>query len=294
MEKRYEESELIINSDGSVFHLHLKPEQLADKVILVGDPGRVDMVGDFFSKINHRVSNREFYTLTGLCRGEEISVISTGIGTDNIDIVINELDALVNIDLKSRTDKVQKSSLTIFRIGTSGAIQEDIRLGTFLASKYAVGFDGLLNFYEGRDRVCEASFEKAFVEQTGWNYRLPAPYFCKGSARILEAFGNKLSKGITISANGFYGPQGRSLRAGLAFPELNRKLADFRYRDERITNFEMEGSAIYGLSEILGHQALTVCLVIANRERKEFLEDYKPHMRNLVDLCLEEIVKLSD
>ena len=260
----------------------------------MGDPGRVDMIGDFFSKINHRARNREFNTLTGICRGEEISVISTGIGTDNIDIVINELDALVNIDLKSRTDKEQKQSLTIFRIGTSGAIQEDIRPGTFLASKYAVGFDGLLNFYEGRDRVCEASFEKAFIEQTGWNERLPAPYFCKGSSKILEAFGNKLSKGITISANGFYGPQGRSLRAGLAFPELNRKLADFRFKDERITNFEMEGSAIYGLSEILGHQALTVCLVIANRESKEFLEDYKPHMRNLVDLCLDEIIKLSD
>ncbi len=287
--RRYEESELILNGDGSIFHLHLLPEHIADHVILVGDPDRVDMISSFFSEIRCKIRNREFYTITGTFKGKEITVISTGIGTDNIDIVINELDALVNIDLKNRTDFESKRHLTIFRIGTSGAIHPDIKPGTFIASRYALGFDGLLNFYQDRDKVCNPDFEKAFIDHTNWSSRFPAPYICECSPILIEEFREFTIQGTTISANGFYGPQGRDLRARLAFPDLNSKLMGFKYKGNRITNFEMEGSAIYGLSAILGHRALTICLIIANRENKEFLQDYKSAMRTLVDKCLNTI-----
>ncbi len=291
--RRYEESELILNGDGSIFHLHLLPEHIADHVILVGDPDRVDMIAEFFSGIRCKIRNREFYTVTGTFNGKEITVISTGIGTDNIDIVINELDALVNIDLKTRTDFVAKRQLTIFRIGTSGAIQPDIPPGSIIASQYALGFDGLLNFYQERDNVSNPDIEESFIEQTSWSSRFPSPYICMCSPELIERFREFTIQGITISANGFYGPQGRDLRARLAFPELNKKLMEFRYNDIRITNFEMEGSAIYGLSAILGHRALTICLVIANRENKKFLQDYKKSMKILVERCLNTISKIS-
>lgn len=294
MNRQYEESELILNPDGSIFHLHLLPEHIAKTVILVGDPGRVDMIIARFSKIYHKIRNREFYTVTGEFRGKLITVLATGIGTDNIDIVLNELDALVNIDLKNRRDLEEKRSLTIFRIGTSGAIQEDIPPGTYMASEYALGFDGLLNFYRERNNIADLELEKAFVAHTGWDPILPSPYFCKCSGRLLESFEGITQKGITISANGFYGPQGRELRAGLAFPDLNRQMASFRHKSLNITNFEMEGSAIYGLSRILGHKALTICLIIANRERKQFLKDYKPAMSELVDKCLEAILMIDE
>ena len=292
MKRRYEESELILNQDGSIFHLHLLPEHVSDNVILVGDPDRVDMIAGFFSKITCRIRNREFYTITGIFRDKSITVISTGIGTDNIDIVINELDALVNIDLKTRTDFDTRRHLTFFRIGTSGAIQPDIAPGTFLASKYALGFDGLLNFYRDRDLASEPEIEKAFIEQTAWDSRLATPYISECSPTLIKEFEQFTSQGITVSANGFYGPQGRDLRARLAFPDLNQKLTQFDYNSMRITNFEMEGSAIYALSKILGHRALTVCLIIANRERKLFLDDYKPAMKKLVDLCLNTIINI--
>ncbi len=292
MNRRYEETELILNPDGSIFHLHLLPEHVADHIILVGDPDRVDMIAGFFSKIACRIRNREFYTISGLFHDRMITVISTGIGTDNIDIVINELDALVNIDLKTRIDLENKRQLKIFRIGTSGAIQKDIAPGSFLASRYALGFDGLLNFYRDRDLVSNHELEEAFTNQTDWDSRLPAPYICECSPHLLEGFKNFTRQGITISANGFYGPQGRDLRARLAFPELNRRLTNFDYNSLKITNFEMEGSAIYGLSRILGHQALTICLIIANRESKEFLQNYKPAMKKLVELCLNALLNL--
>ncbi len=294
MERHYEETELILNPDGSIFHLHILPEHIADHIILVGDPDRVDMIGSFFSKILYKVRNREFFTLTGFFKEKMITVISTGIGTDNIDIVINELDALVNIDLKTRKDFAKKKQLMIFRIGTSGAIQADIPPGTFMASKFALGFDGLLNFYRDRDLVSNLEMEEAFTNQTNWDSRFPAPYICECSPLLLKGFENFTKQGITISANGFYGPQGRDLRARLAFPELNRKLTNFDYNSLKITNFEMEGSAIYGLSRILGHQALTICLIIANRESKEFLQDYKPVMKKLIELCLNAIINTQE
>ena len=292
--RRYEETELILNEDGSIFHLHLLPEHVANFVILVGDPGRVDMIASFFSDIRCKIRNREFYTVTGSYKNKEITVVATGIGTDNIDIVINELDALVNIDLKKRIDYENKRKLTFLRIGTSGAIQPDIKPGTFMASEYALGFDGLLNFYKDRRNVCIQEIEDAFVEQTAWSSDFPAPYVCKADPVLLSEFDNITSKGITISANGFYGPQGRDLRARLAIPDLNERLKAFSYSGHKITNFEMEGSAICGLSAILGHRALTVCLIIANRETKQFLNDYNPAMKILVENSLNIISSISD
>lgn len=290
MDRPYEESELIINPDGSIFHLHLLPEHIYDTVVLVGDPERVDMIGRFFSKISYKIRNREFYSIGGSYKGRMLTVISTGIGTDNIDIVINELDALVNIDFQTRRNLYEKKLLRIFRIGTSGAIQADIAPGTILASRFALGFDGLLNFYRDRDLVSNIDIENEFVRQTSWDSRLPAPYICECSRNLLEGFEIRMDHGITISANGFYGPQGRDLRARLAFTELNDKLIAFRYDSLRITNFEMEASAIYGLSKILGHRALTVCLIIANRERKEFIQNYKSKMEMLIELSLNNII----
>lgn len=292
--RQYKESELIINPDGSIFHLRLLPEHIADNVILVGDPERVDMIAGFLDAISIKVRNREFYSIKGKFRGLPVTVISTGIGTDNIDIVLNEIDALVNIDLDQRRDKPEKRQLKIFRIGTSGAIQSDIEPGSFMTSAMALGFDGLLNFYHDRDLVTDSKIEEAFVKHTGWSDRLPAPYVCKASGSLLAEFEKFTGTGITISANGFYGPQGRDLRARLAFPGLNDSLSSFRYENMRITNFEMEGSAIYGLSGILGHDALTVCLIIANRETKKFLRDYKPAMKELVENCLNTIVTISN
>jgi uridine phosphorylase len=288
--KHFPPSELIINSDGSIFHLHLQPNQLADKVILVGDPDRVALVAANFDSIEVEVANREFKTVTGLYKGKRISVISTGIGTDNIDIVMNELDALCNIDLVNRTEKEEKKQLTIVRIGTSGGMQPDIPLGSFLISEKSIGFDGMLNFYAGRDSVSDLDFESAMKQHLNWNPQLAAPYVVSADDELVERIGqNEMLKGITISANGFYGPQGRVLRLDLADMQLNDKIESFRYGDEKITNYEMESSAIAGLSKLMGHKAMTVCCIIANRRVEAANTNYKPYIEQLTQMVLERI-----
>ncbi|MHC1780832.1 MAG: nucleoside phosphorylase [Bacteroidales bacterium] len=282
-------SELIINSDGSVFHLHIKPDELAQNVILVGDPGRVEMVSSFFDSKEFIRSSREFVTVTGTYKGKRITVLSTGIGTDNIDIVMNELDALANIDFNTRTPKSEHKRLRILRIGTSGSIQPDFPLGSFVLSHISVGCDGLLNWYAGRERVTIKDMEEAFIAHTGWLPQLPPPYFASASPLLIDALSDITVKGVTISASGFYAPQGRVLRLPLAMPDMVHKLETFRFNGERITNFEMEGSAIAGLATLLGHDAATVCCIIANRYLQESTPDYKPLIRKLVELSLERI-----
>jgi uridine phosphorylase len=282
-------SELIINSDGSIFHLHIKPEHLADTVILVGDPGRVEMVASYFDEKECNIASREFRTITGTYKGKRMTVISTGIGTDNIDIVVSELDALANIDFETRTEKEQKRSLTLLRLGTSGAIQPDIPLGSFVFARSSVGFDGLLNYYAGRDGVCDLAIEKAFVEHTGWNPQLPAPYFIDADKALFEHFKDSVVEGITVAAPGFYGPQGRWLRIAPADKELNSKIESFSYNNRRITNFEMEGSALAGLGALMGHRAGTLCTIIAQRAVKDMNTDYKPFVRQMIEMALDKL-----
>lgn len=290
--KQLEASELIINNDGSIFHLHLKPEHVAETIILVGDQDRVDVISNFFDKIELKIQNREFVTHTGHYKGKRISVVSTGIGTDNIDIVVNELDAVVNIDLNTRTIKENKTKLNLIRIGTSGALQKNIPIDTFLVSEKSIGFDGLLNFYANRDQISDLEFEKAFVSYMSWNKQLASPYVVEASEKLLNSIGKDLMKGVTIAAPGFYGPQGRILRINLSDPDLNNKIENFEYKGQKITNFEMESSAIYGLSKHLGHNALTICNIIANRVTKEYSADYKKSIKKLVLLILDRIVEL--
>jgi len=288
--KHFPPSELIINSDGSIFHMHLKPEQLADNIILVGDPGRVALVAAYFDSQECSVSNREFNTITGIYKGKRISVISTGIGTDNIDIVVNELDALANIDLETRTEKPNFRQLTFVRIGTSGGMQKDIPLGSFLISEKSIGFDGMLNFYAGRDSVSDLMFEEAMKKHLEWNPQLAAPYVVEADLELVKRIGkDDMLRGVTISANGFYGPQGRVLRLDLADMQLNDKIESFRYENYKITNYEMEGSAIAGLSKLMGHKAMTVCCIIANRRIEAANTDYKPYIEKLVTTVLDRI-----
>ena len=289
---RIAESELIINDDGSVFHLHLRPEELADNVILVGDPGRVDMIGEYLTDKEFRHSSREFVSITGKYNGKRITVLSTGIGFDNIDIVMNELDALANIDFATREPKAEKKSLNILRIGTSGAIQPDIPLGSFVFSHISVGCDGLLNWYADRDKIAMPGIEDAFMAHAGWNKYLPHPYFVKASDKIINKFADCTIEGMTISASGFYGPQGRVLRLPLAIPDMVEKFESFNYEGKRITNFEMEGSAIAGIAGHLGHHAGTVCCIIANRHIGSSNPDYKPQVRKLVELSLQKMSEL--
>lgn len=292
MKRRFAESELIINSDGSVFHLHLKPEQLADKVILVGDPGRVETVAKYFDNIECEVSNREFRTITGMYHGKRISVQSTGIGCDNIDIVVNELDALANIDFTTREEKDKHRQLSIVRIGTCGGLQTFTPVGTFICSEISIGFDGLLNFYNGRDEVCDLPMEEAFKKHMNWNQRLGAPYFIHNDEELLDRIFHPekgMVKGVTIACGGFYGPQGRELRIPLADPSQNEKIEGFEYQGKKITNFEMESSAVAGLSKLLGHKALTVCMVIANRKIKEANTGYKNQIEYLIKIVLDNI-----
>ncbi|MDE5706602.1 MAG: nucleoside phosphorylase [Alistipes sp.] len=258
-------SELIINDDGSIFHLHLKPEQLADIVILVGDPGRVAMVASFFDEQECAVSNREFNTVTGTYKGKRMTVLSTGIGIGNIDISVTELDALANVDFATRREKERKRQLTLLRLGTSGAIQPDIRVGDFVFSRTSVGFDGLLNYYKGRNEVCDLAIERAFMEHTGWSELLPKPYFIDADRSLLELFRDIAVEGITVAAPGFYAPQGRWVRLEPADNRLNEKIESFEYEGRRITNFEMEGSALAGLAALMGHRAATMCTIIAQR-----------------------------
>ena len=290
MEKYFAPSELIINPDGSSFHLNLKPEHLADKVILVGDPGRVPVVAAHFDEIENDVASREFRTITGTYKGKRISVQSTGIGCDNIDIVLNELDALANIDFEKRTEKPEHRELTIVRIGTCGGLQPNTPVGTFIASVKSIGFDGLLNYYAGRDEVCDLELEEAFKKHMDWNPQKGAPYVIDANAELIDRVaGEDMVRGITIACGGFYGPQGRELRIPLADPHQNEKVEAFEHKGLRITNFEMESSAVAGLSRLLGHKAMTCCMVIANRLAKEANTGYKNSIDDLITLVLERI-----
>lgn len=285
-------SELILNPDGSIFHLHLKPENISDQIILVGDPARVDTIATNFTKIEFSTQNREFKTVTGWYNNKKLTLISTGIGTDNIDIVVNELDALANIDLVKREIKTKHRKLNIVRIGTSGGLQIDLPVNSFVLSQKSIGFDGLLNFYAGRNKVTDLEFEQAFKDYTNWDASLPAPYVTDASEELSSKFdAEDFKRGVTISAPGFYGPQGRELRIPLAFPHLNERIETFKHKDLRITNFEMECSAIYGLSKLLGHEALTVCLIIANRVSLTANENYRDEMKRLIKLVLDTLTK---
>lgn len=288
--KNFAESELIINPDGSIFHLHVKPEQLADKIILVGDPGRVALVASHFETKECEVENREFKTITGTYKGKRITVQSTGIGCDNIDIVVNEMDALANIDFKTRHEKETFKQLTFVRIGTCGGLQPYTPVGTFVASVKSIGFDGLLNFYAGRNDVCDLELEEAFKKHMNWSPLLSAPYVIDGDKELVDRIaGEDMVKGITIACGGFFAPQGRELRIPLADPHQNEKVESFVYGDLRITNFEMESSALAGLSALMGHKAMTCCMVIANRVAKEANANYKNSIDNLIIEVLDRI-----
>ena len=290
MKQYFAPSELIINPDGSIFHLHLQPEQVAGKVILMGDPARVDQFAAHFEKKECDVQSREFHTITGTYKGKRLTALSTGIGCDNVDIVLNELDALVNIDFQTREEKEKLTSLEIVRVGTCGGLQENTPIGTFIASKKSIGFDGLLNFYQGRNEVCDLELEKDFTKYMNWNPQLCAPYVIDADADLLKRIaGNDMVEGITISCGGFFGPQGRQLRIPLADPEQNYKVENYKYRGLRITNYEMESSAVAGLSKLLGHKAMTCCMVIANRRNKEAKATYKNSIDTLIEKVLERI-----
>lgn len=286
---RIGDSELIINSDGTIFHLHLRPEDLADNVILVGDPGRVDLVKSFFTSIENESSSREFRSATGIYNGTRFTVLSTGIGCDNLDIVMTELDALANIDFQTREVKSEHRRLTILRIGSSGAIQPDIPLGGYLFSEISVGFDGLINWYAGRENIALEDFEESFLKQVTWNRYLPIPYFVKASERLTELFKGSVIPGMTIAAGGFYGPQCRVVRLPLVNPDLMEELEKFEFKGRKITNFEMEGSALAAMAAHLGHDGATICLIIAHRYAKQANPDYKPLMNDLVKLALDKL-----
>ena len=288
--KTVKNTDLILNSDGSVFHLRVKPGQIAKNIILVGDPGRVAQISSYFSSVRLKIENREFITHTGVFRDKELTVISTGIGTDNIDIVLNELDALFNIDLNLRLPKKIFTSLNLIRIGTSGALQAEIEVGSFLLSEKAIGFDGLLNYYAGVEKLSEKAFEEAIVKNILKNKRLASPYVVKASEKLLNTFsGPQTINGVTASAPGFYAPQGRSLRLTPFQEDLNNSIMQFEFKGQKITNFEMESSAIYGLSRLLGHNAVTICAIIANRVTQEYLSDYTPIMNKLVEFVLNKL-----
>lgn len=285
------ETELILNANGSVYHLQLLPEHIAENIIIVGDQGRVETVSNCFDTLDFKVQNREFVTHAGTYNGKRIMVISSGIGTDNIDILINELDAAVNIDLKTRTLKKEHKKLNIVRIGTSGALQRDIPVDNFVVSSHGLGFDGLLNYYLNLPFVNEDEISEAFISQTNWHRNLPYPYAVKGSDILIEKIGFDLIKGITATAPGFYGPQGRKLRLTPWVEDFNQQLTDFKFNENRITNFEMETSALYGLGKLLGHETCTVCAIIANRVAKKYSKNYHVAVEKLIQLVLERLTK---
>ena len=286
----YAPSELIINDDGSVFHLHLRPEQLAHKVILVGDPGRVAMVATHFDMVECDICSREFHSITGTYKGKRITVLSTGIGCDNIDIVVNELDALANIDFNSRTQKSEFCPLEMVRIGTCGGLQPHTPVGTYICALKSIGFDGLLNYYAGRNEVCDLEFEQAFTQHMKWNPQKGAPYVIDNDGDLLARINQgDMVNGITIATGGFFGPQGRKLRIPLEDPDQNDKIMNFKHKDHLITNFEMESSALAGLARLLGHKAMTVCMVIANRRAHEANTNYKNSIDDLIVKVLERI-----
>ena len=283
------DSELIINSDGSVFHLHIKPEQLADKIIVMGDPGRVTMTASFFDSIECDVQSREFHTVTGMYKGKRITAMSHGIGTDNIDIVVTELDALANVDFETREIKKDFKQLTIVRVGTSGGMQPHCPVGSFVVAEKSIGFDGVIHYYDGSDKVREKDFEESFKKHVDWSPLHCSPYVVSSDEDLVERIGHDMIKGVTISAIGFYGPQGRHVRLPLADPKLNSKIESFRFDDHSITNYEMESSALAGLGKMMGHKAMTVCSIIANRVALESNADYQGSIEDLIKIVLERI-----
>lgn len=286
-------SELIINADGTIFHLHLKPEQLADTVILVGDPARVATIAAHFDSVECNVSNREFNTVTGYYKGKRMSVISTGIGIGNIDICVTELDALANVDFATRMVKDTFRRLTLVRLGTSGALQEDIEVGEVVFARTSVGFDSLLGYYAGRNDVCNLDMQRAFMEHTQWSELLAPPYFVNADNELWEHFKDSVTEGITIAAPGFYAPQGRYVRLQPADMNLNEKIEAWRYEGRRITNFEMEGSALAGLAALMGHRATTICTIIAQRVAKKAQPDYKPYVEAMIRMALDKLATLE-
>lgn len=283
-------SELIINDDGSAFHIHLRPDQLRDNIILVGDPGRVDMVASYFDKIDYDVHSREFHAIAGTYKGKELMCISHGIGPDNIEIVVTELDAIANVDFKTREVKPEHRTLRMVRVGTSGSLQEDLRIGDFVMAEKGMGFDGILNFYADRDRVCDLDFEREFCEHVNWDPSWAAPYTVDADPGLIDEIGrDDMRRGYTIAAVGFYAPQGRMVRLKLADPELNKKIESFRYKGRPITNFEMESACLQGMAKMLGHKAMTVCCIIAERRATTANTDYKPHVRRLIETVLDRI-----
>lgn len=285
-------SQLVLNSEGAVYHLNLHPDQLADDVLLVGDPGRVELVASFFDKIEVERQNREFVIRTGYFNGKRITVLSTGMGTDNLDIVMNELDTLANIDLKTRMPKEEHRTLNLIRLGTCGALQPDIEVeDSYVATRYAIGLDGLIYFYENNREVNEIAMRDAFIEQMDYPKDLPLPYVVGCSNELFDRLAQGYYQGVTATAPGFYGPQGRTLRMRLAYPELNSKIESFSYQGWRVCNFEMESSALYGLGKMMGHNCLTICVAIANRVTEKFATDYHPFVKKLVLNTLERLSK---
>lgn len=283
-------SELIINDDNSAFHIHLRPDQIRDNIILVGDPGRVDMVASYFDTIDYDVQSREFHAIGGKFKGKDLMCISHGIGPDNIEIVVTELDALANIDFKTRQVKDSHRTLNMIRIGTSGSLQEDLNIGDFVIAEKAIGFDGILNFYADRDKVCDLEFEKEFCRHTEWRSIWAAPYIVDATPELVDRVGRyDMRRGYTIAAVGFYAPQGRMVRLKLADPDLNSKIESFRFDGRPVTNFEMESACLQGMAKMLGHRAMTVCCIIAQRRVNEANTDYKPFVRKLVETVLDRI-----
>ena len=285
-----EESELVVNGDGSIFHLHLLPHQIADTILIVGDQGRVKQISKHFETIEHKVANREFVTHTGIYKGKRISALSTGIGADNIDIVMNELDALVNIDIESRKIKKEKKSLNIIRIGTSGALQPDIPVDSYVISEFGLGFDGLAGFYKNLSNETELDLEKAFFSQVNWSINTIKPYISQGNTELIELLKEKGTTGITITGNGFYGPQGRILRLKTKQENLNEQLANFEFNGLKMMNFEMETSALYALGGMMGHKTATICAIIANRHLKQYSENYKKTVNEMIKYVLDKLI----
>ena len=289
--KKYESSELIVTEQGGIYHLNLTPDQIAKDIILVGDPGRVHEISSRFDTIEHQVSNREFVTHTGYIGNHRLTVISSGIGTDNIDIVVNELDALANIDLQKRIDKQSHQTLNLIRLGTSGALKETVDVDSFLISKYALGIDNLALFYDLNEHIIDKEAVNEFVNQISWDPKLSEPYIIKSSDSLNDSFHENIQRGITVTAPGFYGPQGRKLRISPADPEQNNKLASFQWKQTPVTNYEMETSALYALGQQLGHKTLTICAIIANRPAGKYSKDHKKTVSNLIDLVLDTLTK---
>ncbi|MDD6701149.1 MAG: nucleoside phosphorylase [Bacteroidales bacterium] len=283
-------SELIINDDGSAFHIHVRPDQLRDNIIFVGDPGRVDLVASMFDSIDFEVSSREFHTIGGSYKGKPVMAISHGIGPDNIEIVVTELDALANIDFATRRVRPEHRTLNIVRIGTSGALQEDLNLGDYVIAEKGIGIEGILNFYADRDRVCDLEFEKAFCQHVGWRNVLATPYVVDADSELVERIGrDDMVRGFTIAAVGFYAPQGRQLRLPLADPDLNAKIESFEFNGRHITNFEMESACLQGMARLLDHKAMTVCCIIAQRRSNKANTDYKPRIKELIKTVLDRL-----